>query len=72
MLSLDWADIAIHAAVAVVVLANGTFWIKREINQHKDNPWRIFTSPQSLLEWFIPSVIIPMAMYFAAVKLGVL
>ena len=56
---MDYTDIALHGAAAIVVFANAMFWIWRETRQHRDRPWRIFTSWQSFLEWFVPSVIAP-------------
>lgn len=72
MLDLDWADIALHAAGAVVVLANGAFWITREVKQKPDNPWRIFTSAQCFMEWFVPSVAVPFFGYLGAAYFGLI
>lgn len=69
-MTLDYFDIALHAAVAILVLGNGWFWIRREWKQKPDNPWRIFTSPQSFLEWFIPAIAVPFFMYIGAAYFG--
>lgn len=67
---LNYADIAAHAAVAVLISAlalivgwwssNAAFWIYREIRQRgeKGQPWQeAFTRPQVIAEWAVPSVI---------------
>jgi hypothetical protein len=69
MMPLDWTDIALHGAVATVVMLilarlgwwvvplNATFWLGRELWQHSHNWTAPFTHPQSLLEWVIPTVL---------------
>lgn len=65
MLDLDYTDIAIHLAAAILVLSNGAFWIGREYKQHKNNPWALFTHPQVFLEWFVPAIMAPLLLYAA-------
>jgi amino acid transporter len=63
--TLDYGDIFLHLAFAVLIIANGTFWIQREYHQHKNDPWRILTGLQSMLEWFVPAIVVPLALYAA-------
>lgn len=72
MTTLDYPDIALHLAAAILVLVNGAFWIGREAKQHRDNPWALFTRPQVFLEWFVPAICVPILLYMLAVYLGLM
>lgn len=66
-------DITLHAAAAFIitaitvpfvgpmaVTANAAFWFGREVGQlwkMPHHPTEAFTSPQSLLEWVVPSIV---------------
>lgn len=68
---MDWLDIVIHSAVGLCLVIgmlamgvpgliaaslNAFLWFVREWEQ-KPNHSRVFTHPQSLLEWFVPSLL---------------
>jgi|CXWL01.1.fsa_nt_gi hypothetical protein len=73
MKKLDWIDIGLHAAVAVLVvllghyglglplfalcLASAIVWPGRELWQHRPNYLEIITHEQPLLEWLAPVLV---------------
>lgn len=72
MAALDYPDIFLHLAAAVLILFNGMFWIWREYQQHREKPWKLFTSPQVFLEWFVPAAVVPAVLYLGAAAFGLM